>query len=360
MLTGLGHHLKSHPVMLKKTLLALICLSLSLTGTAAQLTATLQSGDNFTPFYGANALVEAHNAAVNGDIITLSPGEFKTDHITKSVTIIGSYGFGEDTSKCTKLITCFRIVADNVTLEGIRTDSIRIWAADNITISRSSINCLLEKKNNFDGGKLYHNNTILTDCLISSHQALYRSTNMVMRNCCINCFEDCNKKDNLALIENCNIPLFHKYNDDRYRQPYAIYRSCFLGLYKKNSSPFNPVLSFDAPTEFHEVFFYQNFVGTSGSSDAKYYNLSFGSCMCSGIYNFTYVHKFNVTTDSEVGMYGSFSNTTYKNIAGEEISFGPKDHKSEPAIPAITSSQIDTETDAEGKLHVKISATARD
>lgn len=357
MLTGLGHHLKSHPVMLKKTLLALICLPLSLTGTAAQLTATLQSGDNVTPFYGANALVEAHNAAVNGDIITLSPGVFNHADITKSVTIIGSYGFGEDTSKCSQLTTSTYttvIKADNVTLEGIRANSIDIKGADNLNISRSEITYLSDSEN---GEKKYHDNTILTDCLIGGyHGAMSLSKNMVIRNCCINFFADCNESANLALIENCNIPIFHVWDRSGYKQPYAIYRNCLLGLYKWTSDSGSPSLNFNSPTELHDVYFYQNFYESSSTSAyAKPYSINYGSCSRTGVHDPGTARKYGVKNDSNTYRYGSFQSTTYNNVV-----FGPNDHKSEPAIPAITSSQIDTETDAEGKLHVKISATARD
>lgn len=355
MLTGLGHHLKSHPVMLKKTLLALICLPLSLTGTAAQLTATLQSGDNVTPFYGANALVEAHNAAVNGDIITLSPGIFNKVDITKSITIIGSYGFGDDTSKCSQLATSSSttyIKADNVTLEGIRAYCIGIKGADNVNICRSEITYLSDSEN---GEKKYHDNTILTDCLIRRHDAMSLSKNMVIRNCCVNHFEDCNQSANLALIENCNIPIFHQYDYGSVKQPYAIYRNCFLGLFKLTGGTVTPTLSFSSPTELHDIYFYQNFFYSSTSSNTISYSITYGSCSRSGIHNLSTARKYNVLSDSGVYQYGSFQSTTYNNVV-----FGPKDHKSYPATPSITSSQIDTETDAEGKLHVKISATARD
>ena len=340
--------------MLKKTLLALICLPLSLTGTAAQLTATLQSGDNVTPFYGANALVEAHNAAVNGDIITLSPGVFNKVDITKSITIIGSYGFGDDASKCTQLATDSYptyITADNVTLEGIRASNIDIKGADNLNISRSEISILTDSEN---GEKKYHDNTILTDCLIRYyHEAMSLSKNMVIRNCSINYFADCNQSTNLALIENCNIPVFHRYNRSFYKQPYAIYRNCFLGLYKWDDS--DASLNFNSPTELHDVYFYQNFFYSSSSPYSKPYTINYGSCSRTGIQNLSTARKYEVKNDSNTYRYGSFLSTTYNNVV-----FGPKDHKSEPAIPAITSSEIDTETDAEGKLHVKISATARD
>ena len=53
--------------------------------------ATLQHGDSISVFYGADAFVSAHNAAADGDIVTLSSGTFTVPStITKAITLRGS------------------------------------------------------------------------------------------------------------------------------------------------------------------------------------------------------------------------------------------------------------------------------
>ena len=52
--------------------------------------ATLQHGSNIRAYYGPNALAEAHDGAVDGDIITLSADEFNKCNITKAITIRGA------------------------------------------------------------------------------------------------------------------------------------------------------------------------------------------------------------------------------------------------------------------------------
>lgn len=59
--------------------------------------ATLQHGEEFSAFYGVNALVEAHEAAVDGDIITLSSGGFAATDISKAITLRGA-GVTADTN----------------------------------------------------------------------------------------------------------------------------------------------------------------------------------------------------------------------------------------------------------------------
>lgn len=79
---------------------ALFVLLLSVAGMknalAQTLVATLKHGDDISFFYGADALVNAHNAAETGDIITLSSGTFAPTTITKAITLRGA-GCMEDT-----------------------------------------------------------------------------------------------------------------------------------------------------------------------------------------------------------------------------------------------------------------------
>lgn len=52
--------------------------------------ATLQHGDSISMYYGVRAFVDAHTAASNGDIITLSSGTFDTCRITKAIKLRGA------------------------------------------------------------------------------------------------------------------------------------------------------------------------------------------------------------------------------------------------------------------------------
>lgn len=74
---------------------ALFVLLLSMVGMknafAQNQVATLQHNDSIAGvFYGQNALVSAYNAAVAGDIITLSSGTFNGTDITKSISVRGA------------------------------------------------------------------------------------------------------------------------------------------------------------------------------------------------------------------------------------------------------------------------------
>ena len=74
---------------------ALFVLLLSVAGMknafAQNQVATLQHGDDISVYYGTNAFVAAHDAAVDGDIVTLSSGSFNVPStITKAITLRGA------------------------------------------------------------------------------------------------------------------------------------------------------------------------------------------------------------------------------------------------------------------------------
>ncbi len=62
----------------------------------SSLIATLSHENDVKVFYGASALKEAHEAAVGGDVITLSSGTFNSVNITKAITLRGA-GMAVDT-----------------------------------------------------------------------------------------------------------------------------------------------------------------------------------------------------------------------------------------------------------------------
>lgn len=329
--------------------MAVVSLSFALMGFAAKLTATLQSGNQVTAFYGDSAFVKAYDAAVSGDIITLSIGQFTSAEINKSITVVGSYAFSADANTST-IFSSMTVVADNVTFEAVRFSStLTVKAADQLTLTRCYIQTFDEVVN---GDDKYHNNTILTDCFVTDYSAMEYSQNTVLRNCVIERFNDTNSVNYPALIENCTISMLKRYNGTYHNSvPYAIYRGCYLGLY--NSYDYlSPTFTFYAPSELHDCVFHCRYYYLSSSSYLKPWKIDMSSVVNDNV--------VKTNTYSETDTYGGMYRTSFSQFTVNSISYGPVDHKAYPAIPAITSSDIDTETDADGNLHVKISATAHD
>ena len=89
----------------------------------SSLVATLVHNDTITAFYGPDALLAAHSAAVNGDTINLSEGTFYSSDISKGLTLRGA-GMTPDTVAHTGITTIagdFTIAnnGNRVTFEGI-------------------------------------------------------------------------------------------------------------------------------------------------------------------------------------------------------------------------------------------------
>lgn len=80
---------------MKKILLSLIAMIIATVSFAQNtLVATLTHGDEIKVFYGANAFINAHNAATDGDVINLSGGGFygltNGSAISKAITVRGT------------------------------------------------------------------------------------------------------------------------------------------------------------------------------------------------------------------------------------------------------------------------------
>lgn len=95
----------------------------------SSLLATLNHEGTISTFYGTNALQQAHAAAADGDVITLSSGTFQSVNITKAVTLRGA-GMALDAATQTEptvLANEFSIyipdeTTQRLTIEGIYTN----------------------------------------------------------------------------------------------------------------------------------------------------------------------------------------------------------------------------------------------
>ena len=132
---------------MRKILFLVLAVCLSMTVSAQMPMATLDHNDTITVFYNHLALRNAYNAAVEGDIITLSEGEFDADFdFTKSNITLRGAGMLEDTvvgttpTKIRQRIT-FKNGVSNCTIEGIYLNStLYIEASSNCLIRKCRIN----------------------------------------------------------------------------------------------------------------------------------------------------------------------------------------------------------------------------
>lgn len=319
---------------------------------AEGLTATLQQGETMTAFYGVNAFVDAYNAAEDGAVITLSEGKFNdVTTIEKSITVIGNMAFDVEGYEKTYLYGAV-IKADNVTLEGIYFTSYVSFAdINNCHIKRCRIGGYLTIQSGTT-----HKNTLIDQCVINDDNSLSSSENYCIKNSTIGYFSDSNSSDKLAYITNCYICYF--YGKSGNYNPYAVYKNCILGLDNKGEYGNNSV-GFVSPSEFYNNYFYRtNYVSYNLSYYVDY--IFYSGCLNNGNTDSgnksTYVSESdNLSGNYKIDSFGMLGDDgTPVGITGGS-GFSPY-----PSIPRITSKQIDSKTDSEGKLNVKITVSTEE
>lgn len=320
------------------------------------LTATLQQGDVMTPFYGLDAFKDAYAAAKDGAVITLSPGNFNdVSKVEKQITIIGAYAFDPKSSETTFLEST-QIVADNVKIEGVHFGQVHLGVSSvnivtkNFTLRR----CYVSKLS----GDNWHENTIVDQCCIEEDAAMGKSQNYSVKNSTIRKFSEGNLKANIAYVTNCvvwNWAYFYfsqinreTVQDVSYVQPYAVYKNNYLGIYKRSVKACS--LWVYSPREFYNNLIFPSY------KEPYFDNLtiSYGT----GCVNEGNIKDENLKFD-KLEEYPAHPIDAPLGSDGTPIGpYGGTGFSEYPAIPRITSKTIDANSDAEGKINVKITVKA--
>lgn len=168
----------------------------------SSLLATLNHEGTISTFYGTNALQQAHAAAANGDVITLSSGTFQSVDITKTVTLRGA-GMALDAATQTEptvLANDFTIdipdeTTQRLTIEGIYTNqTVTINKLKNAMFLKDRfryfffpgsaygkdltfIHCRITE--GYNGNSNSNNSGVFQNCLVRGMQG----TNYIFNNC---------------------------------------------------------------------------------------------------------------------------------------------------------------------------------
>jgi len=328
---------------MKKNLLTLMSLFvMSANMLADGLTATLQQGDNMKAFYGMDAFKQAYQEADSGAVITLSSGKFNdVSTISKPITLIGAYAFAEY-SPTTTFLGSTTISANNVKVEGIYfIGTVTIGGVTNTHIKRCWTNNLTSTAN--------HTNTLIDQCVVGQDGAIANGNNYCIKNSTISHFSALNTISNLAYITNCVIWAWRLYSggswSNTYVAPFAIYKNNVIGIYSNSSSNYLAAL----PSEFY----YNLFINTYDSSKANTVAFPYGMNVLGNITGKNYSSYYSSTSSFPAS--DMKSGTSINGQDGTPIGIkGGTGFSEWPSIPRITSKTIDSSTDAEGKINVKI------
>jgi len=379
---------------MKRQVLILACLLAGIINSNAQIqTAILEQDNTLKTFYGENAFKEAYEAAYNGAVITLSTGSFYTvEKIAKSITIIGQGWSGnnqtiildgnKDNGRSTSnegVYYSLAIEANNVRLEGLFLYRLYVGSSYNSSNGISNLqvrNCqILEFYYNWK-----HYNTTIDQCSITYFYIL-NSENLCIKNSRIMGF--LGSSTSTAYITNCIIPGWYNYdvNDGNYSfswQPKAIYKNCILGFLYHNYSGSGKgwYYSYNVETIYHEGGNHYNNVlylnpcrytrptDRSTSFNSEYVSAGDSICRCtpglSSSYNSEGRDNISMSYNALFNQSKSWTDSTYikadiKGDDGKPVGvFGGSGFSLYPNIPRIVESKIDSNTDEEGKLNVKV------
>ncbi len=301
------------------------------------LMATLSHEGNVTTYNGTNAFSQAMSAAVDGDIITLSPGSFSAADITKAVTIRGAGGgcdggWNEEAwNHATTINGGISIRTSNAILvEDVYFNEKLYYDYGEIINSNSKfIRCRISDVTNSWSGKIIDAQFI--NCYITGHVYCKAGSNMNFTNCIVrypyndensymdflNCVIRGGNYGNLSIynsnFKNCiyiNYDSYHNYGS--YLQSSNSASHCvFIGPNDNFFKDVSPSISNTSATESFLLDDYQ----LNDAAKATYLG----------------------TDDTEIGIYG-----------------GIMPFKTTPANPHISDMKVAQKTTESGNLKVEI------
>ena len=321
---------------MKKLFLVMVAAILGTTATYAQssMLATLSHDGEITTFYGASALARAHEAAVSGDVITLSSGTFSAINITKGVTIRGAgMAFDPQTQSEPTIIT------NDFTIEIPTTDTSRLTIEGiyhNATIYyKGTLTGAMFMKSRFKTISYNNNDRIVNLTMLHCKVANGLSLSSNSSAACINCVV-CNpysKDDATSNYEftNCIVRLS---NDYLYS---SSFKNCYI--YTSDKRLHSSSMAFNCVSNYSNMFSY---VPANNNKIAA----------TSAVFK-----SFDGTySDQQTFELTDAAKETYKGIDGTEIGIygGNMPFSAVTTNPQITKCNVAAKSTADGKLSVDI------
>ena len=306
----------------------------------SSLLATLNHEGTISTFYGATALQQAHEAAANGDVITLSSGTFISVDITKAVTLRGA-GMALDAATQTEptvLANNFAIkipaaTIQRLTIEGIYSDqTMTIWSLKNAMFLKDRIKCI----NAMKGSDYFAKDLTFIHCRISQE------------------YNGNSGSSNSASFQNCIVSYISGYN--------YIFKNCIIR--RDNNS--NSGIYLNENSEYKNCIILNEVTITAPSTSTYYNNLFLGSSRnLSGIPNNSNVviergdeRVKNLLTYSDDNDYKltEEAKAILKGIDDTEVGLygGNLPYDPTPTNPQISKFNVAAKTTADGKLSVDI------
>lgn len=298
----------------------------------SSLLATLNHEGTISTFYGSNALIQAHAAAADGDVITLSSGTFQSVNITKAVTLRGA-GMVLDAAtqiEPTVLANDFTIdisdeTTQRLTIEGIYTNQmVRINKLKNAMFLKDRFRYFAFP------GSAYGKDLTFIHCRITE-----------------------------------------RYNGTDYSNNSAVFQNCIVRDMHGNNYIFNNCLFLEANNLHCGNSEYRNCIilgSNNANSSSTYYNNLYCKYSSAVKFNVTNNTNVEVAEDNEAikNLFGNSDDNEYKlteaakalikGTDGTEVGIygGNLPYDPTPTNPQISKFNVAAKTTADGKLSVDI------
>ena len=346
---------------MKKLFFSLVAAVMCATASFAQgsLLATLSHDGEISVFYGSNALKTAVDAAENGDVITLSSGQFNAVNITKNITLRGAgMSISNDSinpHEMTIIQGAFSInVADSlsgrINMEGL-------YSGSNVTYNGTLRNAQFLKcrfQRFLVGSNAVMTNTSFIHCRFYDGVTLNANSNAVFINSIV-CSPFSNQASSTVEFDNCFVKYDGSYGYNSDFVVNAYYKNCIIQC--THNSYYNQIPSSCTAINCVGIGAYSNmfsnmaaknstnkFVNTI-SSVFKTYNATGLGTFINDSWSFelteTAAKTYLGTDGTQVGVYG-----------------GNLPYSEDPTIPQITKCNVASKSTADGKLSVDIEVKA--
>lgn len=324
---------------MKKIALSLIAMMVAMFSFAQQvLVATLTHDGETTMFYGVEAFAKAHEAAENGDIINLSPGNFDPTTITKAVTIRGT-GIDEPNHTFIMNETYVSIPEDTedyLDIEGCEFNSLNVRShLNNVRFSKTIIR-ELDTDNHY---YVYYelNNCTFINCKITGRMRISNENSSVsFFNCYIR---------NLETAFNSNTNILNCVLRKSYDNSFSNYISATIAntiIYEEENQPIDYTLR--SVLSNCVAISYRNEEAFSHASSVQ-------NCK---------VVDFDIFKDSDLlNDLTDDAKSQYLGLDGTPVGMygGAYPFNTTPSYPRITNFVVDGKVNDEGKLKVNIEVT---
>ena len=353
-------------IAMKKLLLtfvALVCATVSYA--QGSLLATLSHDGQISAYYGASALKAALEAATDGDVITLSSGQFNAVNITKAITLRGA-GMSVSTDSINPhestiiqgdyTINLADSLAGRIVMEGLYMNGKVTYSG--VLKNAQFLKCRFSGLG--DGsGKI--TNTAFIHCRFADYCAIASNSNAYFINCVVNRLRQNASTSNVEM-DNCFVHFQQTSSTGGYWSSNCVntyFKNCVLAYYSEYSGSYYNSL----PTSCTAY----NCVGIGGEynifSNIAYKNNTntwVGSSVASIFKTYTDYQSKAIISDSETFELTDEAKTKYLGTDGTQIGLygGNLIYNENPTTPQITKCNVAAKSTADGKLSVDIEVKA--